>query len=164
MRGMFYIYGIIDPRTSEVHYVGRTGVSIKKRLCDHIAAARFFKGRDLPVMIWLNSLLDEGIRPEAIELARTEDLFEAMQLEAQYIALHGKVNSPTGTVVGGKPVGKTDPEQTRKRRAHRPQARGPSTAEYQRRAALGYPHPEFPYRHPLNLAHHNMRLRMQNSK
>lgn len=159
---MFYIYGITDPRTGEVHYVGRTGVSITKRLCDHIAAARFFKGRkNFAVIDWINSLLDEQVRPEAVELARTEDIFEAMQLEAKYIEQHGKVNSPRGSVVGGKPLGSTDVDVSRKYRKHKEPARGPSTAAHKRRQELGYPYPEHPYRHPLNLAHHNMRRSMK---
>jgi hypothetical protein len=60
---MNYIYGLVDPRTGELRYVGISKVSANRRLKRHIKAAR--NGSTLPVHIWLRKLIALGVVPMA---------------------------------------------------------------------------------------------------
>jgi hypothetical protein len=49
-----FIYGLIDPRTHEVRYVGQTGLSLKRRLQAHVTAA---KQQKTLLHLWITKLL-----------------------------------------------------------------------------------------------------------
>jgi hypothetical protein len=56
------VYGLFDPRTGELRYVGRTSVGASRRLSAHLTAAKR-KGRRTRVANWVRSLLDVGETP-----------------------------------------------------------------------------------------------------
>lgn len=57
------IYGLIDPRTNQLRYVGKTVKSEAQRLSTHVWHARFFKRRRY-VLAWIKGVLDDGYQPE----------------------------------------------------------------------------------------------------
>ena len=61
-----YIYGLRDPRNSEIRYVGYTSYLPKQRLRTHIYGAR--RGKRTPRDCWIRKLLALGIEPEPITL------------------------------------------------------------------------------------------------
>lgn len=73
---MFCVYGLSDPRTNAIRYVGVTKCGLKVRYDDHIRVARHGK-RGVPDRthrsFWIRSLLAVGLRPSLIPLEDTED-------------------------------------------------------------------------------------------
>lgn len=76
-----YVYGLADPETDAVRYVGRTSNirsvfrrdwtlspsgCLSDRLDHHMTAAR--RGDSRPVCVWLRSLLARGLRPHVVAL------------------------------------------------------------------------------------------------
>lgn len=60
------IYGLIDPRTNELRYVGQTHRPLGRRLSQHCGTAR--KRTTLHVAAWIRGVLDAGSAPEMIVL------------------------------------------------------------------------------------------------
>lgn len=61
------IYGLIDPKTGQLRYVGKTVSLLKRRLAEHISDVR--RGRVwIPRHKWILSLLQDGLCPEIIEI------------------------------------------------------------------------------------------------
>jgi hypothetical protein len=56
------IYGLVDPRTNQLRYVGKTKKSLHKRLKNHVQDARY--GFKRHVCNWVGELLRLGLRPE----------------------------------------------------------------------------------------------------
>jgi len=78
------IYGLLDPRTQELRYVGQTRTSLTIRLSNHLSQAR--RSRKNWREKWIGALLDQGLSPQIVlleEVAR-EDLDQA---ERSWIAL-----------------------------------------------------------------------------
>ena len=61
------IYGLIDPCTQQIRYVGKT-VNPKNRLKSHISAAKSKRGSHLPVNRWMRKLLEQGMKPQMVIL------------------------------------------------------------------------------------------------
>lgn len=83
------LYGLLDPRTGDLRYIGRTN-DPDQRLADHRHVARNNK-RDSHLYTWYRSLLEEDLEPELTILARVhpEDAVE-MEYELIQAALdHG---------------------------------------------------------------------------
>jgi hypothetical protein len=59
----YNIYGLIDPISGELRYVGITAYSIKSRLAQHTSA-----GRLSPVRRWIRGLQEKGVAPVAVNL------------------------------------------------------------------------------------------------
>lgn len=59
------IYGLADPTTGQLRYVGKT-TKPRRRLDEHIADAR--RGVNRPSSHWIRSLLKKGQRPEIFEI------------------------------------------------------------------------------------------------
>jgi hypothetical protein len=80
------IYGLIDPRTHELRYVGKTSQALTTRYHSHIGVAR--RGtRPLPINYWIGVLLGFGLKPELLELqtvAAGDDWIEAEQFWIEY--------------------------------------------------------------------------------
>ena len=57
-----YIYGLFDPRTTELRYIGKTVKQPKERLSNHISAARAVKKQR--VARWIRGILLDGLLPE----------------------------------------------------------------------------------------------------
>ena len=81
------IYALVDPRTDEIRYVGKTSRSLKARLKQHMnERARHHRAA------WLRGLKSEGIVPEVIHLEAVppdEDWIEAEQFWIAYIRFLG---------------------------------------------------------------------------
>jgi hypothetical protein len=63
------IYCLYNPQTLKIRYIGRTSLSLEKRLRLHIAKAKNFKktnpfGNGSYNINWINSLLKDGISPK----------------------------------------------------------------------------------------------------
>ena len=78
------IYGLFDPRTGQLRYIGRTISSVSSRLAAHLADAR---RKALPKSGWIREMREGGLAPE-IEILETcsskEDLHEAERWHIQY--------------------------------------------------------------------------------
>lgn len=59
------IYGLIDPRTKMLRYVGQTNRNSHKRVLQHLRVCQ--KKTVPPVNAWLRGLLKSGLRPEVID-------------------------------------------------------------------------------------------------
>ena len=75
---LFVIYGLADPRSGQLRYVGKSTTGAQQRLASHLCPsslkAKSWKNH------WLKSLLKEGLRPDVFVIeacARKEDLNEA---------------------------------------------------------------------------------------
>lgn len=66
MSHRFFIYGLFDPRTTELRYVGKGSTTLAHRLAAHLTPSSL-KDRTLKNG-WLKSLLKKGFKPEACEL------------------------------------------------------------------------------------------------
>lgn len=60
------VYGLVDPRSMELRYVGQTVRDLKRRFAQHLLAAS--KGTRPPVNAWLRSLAISGATPATIVL------------------------------------------------------------------------------------------------
>jgi hypothetical protein len=73
------IYGLVDPETREVRYVGKT-TDLRRRLYDHLRATdESYRGR------WIRSLLAKGVTPATVILADVPD-DDWQQAERDWIA------------------------------------------------------------------------------
>lgn len=62
------IYGLMDPRTNEIRYVGKTAGSLVNRLRGHIKD----KGSNKHKVNWIKSVLSAGTTPEIFEIERVD--------------------------------------------------------------------------------------------
>lgn len=81
----YFIYGLADPDTKMIRYVGQTN-NMRERLYNHISEARK-PGRKNRKNAWVASLLKQGRKPEIIELARCSSREELNEAEIETIAL-----------------------------------------------------------------------------
>jgi len=58
------VYGMYDPRTCEVRYVGTTSRSLGSRLSEHMCRAKAANSPQPGVSEWIRDLRDHGLRPE----------------------------------------------------------------------------------------------------
>lgn len=59
--GVARIYGLTDPRTDQVRYIGKTHQKVGYRLTQHIKSAK--DGHNTHLLAWIRSLLAKGIKP-----------------------------------------------------------------------------------------------------
>ncbi len=85
MSRVVYIYGLKDPRTDLVHYVGRT-VMPSIRLKAHLRSAHSRRLRE-----WCADLAALGIEPEIAIFDQT-DIVGAIDCEGKWIAHHLRLN------------------------------------------------------------------------
>ena len=72
------IYGLIDPRTSQLRYVGKTNKSIATRLNGHLYDRKV--GKTTRVGNWIKNLLSDDLKPDIILL---ETVTESEWVEAE---------------------------------------------------------------------------------
>jgi hypothetical protein len=65
-----YIYGLVDPRTNEVRYVGAAKNPWLRR-SRHLSEARSPEKSTTPKAVWLRDLLSAGLEPQVLILAYT---------------------------------------------------------------------------------------------
>lgn len=83
----YTIYGLADPDTQEVRYIGRTSRALSLRVAGHVSAAR--SGSMQMVAMWVRSLLYAGKRPLIVPLHSEECGKErAIRIEAYFIRQH----------------------------------------------------------------------------
>lgn len=87
--GRWLIYGIIDPKSSTLIYVGKTHKRREIRLREHIEAA--CEGSLIPIHVRIRLLIDECRFPEIFILKRVEPTGSWREQERQAIAFWRKV-------------------------------------------------------------------------
>lgn len=71
-----YIYGLHDPDTGELRYIGKAN-NLKKRLASHIRDSR---ARDTPLYMWIRKLTAQGKCPEIRLIAESDaDSWESVE-------------------------------------------------------------------------------------
>lgn len=85
-----FIYGLVDPETQELRYVGKTRVGMKRALAEHSARCRN----------WIRKLKRRGLVQEVVVLEETDELDEA---ERRLISLFRRLGySLTNIADGGE--------------------------------------------------------------
>jgi hypothetical protein len=113
------IYGLVDPRTNAIRYVGFTTRAVLHRVRGHVNEARCFSNRKRPGANaernrWILEVLAAGLRPVFVELLRGVDSFEASRWEFETMRIverHGAdlVNTRRGTAVYHNRVDSNNP-------------------------------------------------------
>lgn len=139
------IYGLYDPRTDELRYVGKTSVALHLRLARHLRDRR----RSYKVS-WIQSLKRRGLKPTIRELEKTTAAGwqEAEQrLISHYRASGARLTNLESGGRGGHTVDSTVKEKMRAsqlrrlqmlREQHEGIAASPSTRNKLRKNALGH--------------------------
>lgn len=84
------IYGLVDPRTNQLRYIGQTRRKLEKRLSQHITAAK--RGTSLHSSAWIRGLVDGGLSPECFvveTLYNQDDANSAEQFWIEYFKFIG---------------------------------------------------------------------------
>jgi hypothetical protein len=136
------IYGLVDPRTHDVKYVGQTVKPIDVRLAGHLAAPAPL------VRAWIEALAVEGHSPEIVPIRENVPAAELNAAEREEIRAHaerGDILNVAGNDAGNATRRKVSREEARRRRAEEEamdrtwrQATWRQVAD-QLRAALGGP-------------------------
>lgn len=111
---MAFVYGLCDPQTHTIRYVGKTVYSIDARFDCHIGDALSFKC-DFPSSRWIRKLAKDDVIPYVIELEKCETENEAFDLENEWILRLGKNNLLNCTYGGEGSSGYTHTEETKKK-------------------------------------------------
>lgn len=94
----FIIYGLADPDTHEIRYVGQSSLGIKR-------PKKHFKPCNLKKPShktnWINSLIEQGKIPDIVILQYAKDREELNKLEIEYIELFDKDCRLTNQATGG---------------------------------------------------------------
>lgn len=97
----YLVYGLFDPITGELRYVGQTRVSLAERLKQHIKHARLSKN-PYHTQYWILSLLKENLRPEIDVLQECSDPDDLNWWERNQIAYWRGIGARlTNTLEGG---------------------------------------------------------------
>lgn len=131
------IYGLSDPLTGELRYVGKTVKSLRHRLKSHLVAVRRGESKH-HAGNWLRKLIDDGVQPEIFEIELVPVGGDWVEAESHWIALMRALGCRlTNMAAGGQgAVGyKAPPEHREKlRKAHLGQQRTPEIIEKWRAA------------------------------
>lgn len=86
----FQVYGLFDPDTDELRYIGQTRASLRVRLQGHLASARTLVAKNCHDyrVHWLNSLLKDGKRPVIRLIEACASVEEMYERERALIAQH----------------------------------------------------------------------------
>jgi len=126
------VYGLYDPTTQELRYVGQTVKGLACRLSNHLSASGLKK--HLRVASWLKSVLARGQRPDAriIAVAHSRDELDELEVRQISVAIEagadltnlargGRVNSgfkkspeAVANIVRAR-TGTTTPDSTKKK-------------------------------------------------
>ena len=75
------VYGMYDPFTGALRYIGFTGKVLRTRITMHLADARAGRGGNAPLKKWLLSIAQRGFRPEGRILSSWGSQDEARKAE-----------------------------------------------------------------------------------
>jgi hypothetical protein len=122
-----WIYGLCDPETGELRYVGRTD-DVRRRFAVHLSAART-SGHKSRCAAWIKSLLLQGKEPE-VDVLDYVPADQAHHMEREYIALWRYLigDRLTNLTDGGDGLLNPSPE-VRARMSAAAKARGTSQAQ-----------------------------------
>lgn len=98
-----YIYGLVDPRSGQIRYVGKTIRTPRKRLYQHLALAKM--DGSSAIGRWLIPLLEEGYRPDIVIL---EEVLEDKASESE-ISWIKRLHSNDHPLVNITHTGQTPP-------------------------------------------------------
>ncbi len=142
------IYGLVDPRTRMIRYIGQT-TKAQQRAADHRYAAKHGSThRDR----WVKQLLDAGLQFEMVELDSCESTDDLDSAEIWWIAYGKALGWPlTNITSGGGTSFYVMPEESRRKISEKAIARGPRPQSDEERArrsemwkgkryALGFKH------------------------
>ncbi len=87
MKFLGIIYGLVDPSSGEIRYVGQTMRRIEERVSQHLAAAK--AGKLAYSARWIRKLLARGLEPEVLILEEAAPGNELDDAEIRWI-LRGK--------------------------------------------------------------------------
>lgn len=90
------IYGLTDPRTNQVRYVGKTVQPLKLRLQQHIFPARTHRQNHARAQ-WIRALIEQGLKPEIV-LLETVPESEWREAERRWIAHYKGQNATLANV------------------------------------------------------------------
>lgn len=94
------IYGLVDPRTNELRYVGKTATSLKRRLQRHLnQVARGDRGRH--VLFWLASVIARGQSPIIFEIESDLESANWMEAEQFWIAYFRSIGARLCNLTAG---------------------------------------------------------------
>lgn len=94
------IYGLTDPRTGELRYVGKTVNSMELRLRIHLQAARSRKwGR--PILRWIRSVVRSGSQPQIFEIETIQAGGDWTEAERFWIAYFRSVGASLCNITSG---------------------------------------------------------------
>lgn len=85
---MYYVYGLVDPTSNMICYVGITGNTPHKRFVQHLS--RLERDVYTPKGEWLNALIDNGYFPHVVTLQIVDTEQQAQIAERWWIA-HGQM-------------------------------------------------------------------------
>lgn len=71
MKDKVYIYGLVDPVSKEIRYVGKTVQSVENRLASHLSKAKTSK-KKTHVYCWIKSLLTQNLKPDIVVLEEVD--------------------------------------------------------------------------------------------
>lgn len=108
------IYGLCDPTTGELRYVGKTADSMRGRLVAHLGAARLNPGKRY-CLHWIRSILDVGLVPEIFEIETVPAGGDWQEAETFWISMFKALGARlTNLTVGGEgALGAVTSEETR---------------------------------------------------
>lgn len=98
----YVVYKLIDPRTKDIRYVGKTTNGLHARLKDHLAVKRGLTLKD-HCHRWLNQLVSLGLLPEAEVIERCTDPYHLIDREIFWIAEHRRLGHPLTNDTDGGP-------------------------------------------------------------
>lgn len=75
------VYGLLDPTTGFIRYIGATSRSLPDRLANHLSMSRKRRSR---LYVWMSELIAQGLRPQII-LLQTVDVTSLEMAEKRHI-------------------------------------------------------------------------------
>lgn len=164
------IYGICDPVTDELKYVGCTKHDLKHRLDRHLSVARYRKTKGFMVE-WLKSLDSKGLKPSIFLIEETNDpvdegfyieyftsvgcdLLNEMTPGADGCRRHRSVNLRDSASMKGMNVGLKRPREVVERIAAklRGRIRPPMSVEWRQKIGDAHRGRTLPEEHRLHIA------------
>jgi hypothetical protein len=98
MERLAHIYGLFDPRTGQLRYIGKTMQPLNERVNQHLARVSSKTHKNM----WLRQLKEQGMRPTCVSITQcTVDVVD--QRERELIALFKELGADlTNHTVGGE--------------------------------------------------------------
>jgi hypothetical protein len=109
------IYGLADPFTGHLRYIGKTATTFRRRFDAHLGDAR--RGVRRPCADWIGALLRKGSQPEMFEIEACPPGYDWEEAEQFWIAYFRSIgcNLLNLAIGGGGALGWQAPPDTKKR-------------------------------------------------